>query len=72
MREAPFARRAPVFLGDDVTDESVFAILDELGGMGFGVGRHFPRIAGVFPGPHEVRRAVAVLANSGAMPDGDK
>jgi trehalose 6-phosphate phosphatase len=35
----PFARRVPLFVGDDVTDESVFAMLPGLGGFGYSVGR---------------------------------
>lgn len=64
MTEPPFAGRVPVFLGDDVTDESVFEILPSIGGKGFGVGRHFPQIAGIFPSPADVRRALRLLATS--------
>lgn len=72
MMEEPFAQRTPIFLGDDVTDESVFEILPKLGGKGFGVGRHFPQIAGMFPAPQDVRRALGLLANNGAAAHGDK
>ena len=62
MARAPFAGRRPVFVGDDVTDESVFAQLPALGGMGFAVGRPFDGIAGIFGSPAELRRALAALA----------
>src|SRR5690349_5441587 len=38
MRHAPFRGRKPLFIGDDVTDESVFAILPDFDGVGFSVG----------------------------------
>src|SRR5450759_1219758 len=65
MRHPPFAGRMPVFIGDDVTDESVFAVLPGLGGKGFSVGRHFAGLAGIFVSPMDVRRALQRLASSG-------
>lgn len=38
MQVAPFAGAAPVFIGDDVTDEDGFAAAAELGGFGIAVG----------------------------------
>jgi trehalose 6-phosphate phosphatase len=35
---APFANRAPVYLGDDVTDESAFALVNEAQGLSVRVG----------------------------------
>ena len=67
MRQAPFAGRMPVFIGDDVTDESVFAALPELGGKGFSVSRHFAGLTGIFESPMHVRDALQRLA-SGAPP----
>ncbi|MGD9845385.1 MAG: trehalose-phosphatase [Variibacter sp.] len=55
MRKEPFAGRRPIFLGDDVTDESVFAVLPEFDGIGYSVGRRFPNTKGVFATPREVR-----------------
>jgi trehalose 6-phosphate phosphatase len=65
MRHPPFAGRMPVFIGDDVTDESAFAILPDLGGKGFSVGRHFVGLAGIFHSPLEVRQALQRLASNG-------
>jgi trehalose 6-phosphate phosphatase len=63
MTHAPFAGRKPVFVGDDVTDESVFALLPGLNGKGYSVGRHFDGLAGIFATPEEVREALRRLAS---------
>jgi len=62
MTHAPFAGRVPAFIGDDVTDDSVFAILPELDGIGFSVERPLAGLAGVFDSPAQVRAALAALA----------
>jgi trehalose 6-phosphate phosphatase len=62
MTRAPFAGRMPVFIGDDVTDETVFALLPALGGKGYSVGRHFENVTGIFASPDEVREALRRLA----------
>jgi trehalose 6-phosphate phosphatase len=65
LTQAPFKGRVPVFIGDDVTDESVFAVLPELGGKGFSVSRHFDGLTGIFDSPMQVRRALQRLAAKG-------
>jgi trehalose 6-phosphate phosphatase len=62
MTHAPFAGRTPVFIGDDVTDESVFALLPAMGGKGYSVGRHFTGVTGIFDSPDDVRTALQLLA----------
>ena len=62
MTKAPFGGRKPVFIGDDVTDESVFAVMPELGGESFSVGRSFAGVPHIFAEPADVRRALARLA----------
>jgi trehalose 6-phosphate phosphatase len=62
MTHAPFTGRMPVFIGDDVTDETAFAAMPEFGGKGFSVGRNFAGVAGIFSSPGEVRRALQRLA----------
>jgi trehalose 6-phosphate phosphatase len=55
MECAPFKGRKPIFIGDDVTDEAVFAILPDVGGIGFSVGRLVPGVTGIFNHPADVR-----------------
>ncbi|MBV9971242.1 MAG: trehalose-phosphatase [Xanthobacteraceae bacterium] len=64
MRIPPFAERTPIFVGDDVTDESVFAVMPALGGCGYSVGRQVNDICGLFKEPREVREWLADLAEA--------
>ncbi|MGH6769967.1 MAG: trehalose-phosphatase [Xanthobacteraceae bacterium] len=64
MHHAPFAGRRPVFVGDDVTDETVFAMLPEFDGLGYSVGRRIKGLAGCFPRPIEVRTWIYQLAEA--------
>jgi trehalose 6-phosphate phosphatase len=61
MTHAPFRGRRPFFIGDDVTDESVFAIMPDLEGLAFSVGRRARGVAGHFDAPSDVREFLAHL-----------
>jgi trehalose 6-phosphate phosphatase len=63
---APFAGRTPVFIGDDETDKTLFALLPEFGGIGFSVDLDVEGLAGVFASPAAVRGALRQLAQMGA------
>ena len=65
MKSAPFAQRIPLFVGDDVTDESVFAVIPTLGGFGYSVGREMAGVAGTFGGPQDVRDWLSSLCDCG-------
>ena len=54
-----------MFIGDDVTDEAVFAVLPQIGGIGYSVSRKFHGLEGMFESPGDVRIALARLAKSG-------
>jgi trehalose 6-phosphate phosphatase len=66
MTHVPFRGRLPVFVGDDVTDESVFAIMPDFGGLAFSVGRRAQGVAGHFDEPRDVRAWLARLADDEA------
>lgn len=56
MTLAPFAHRRPIFFGDDVTDEDVFAIMPEYDGIAIAVGEKFAGRANHMDQPADVRR----------------
>jgi trehalose 6-phosphate phosphatase len=69
MQHKPFAGRRPIFVGDDTTDESAFAVMPEFGGRGFSVGRDVPGTVYCFSAPSEVRRWLERLsAGDGSRP----
>jgi trehalose 6-phosphate phosphatase len=65
MGEPAFAGRAPVMLGDDVTDEDAFAVAAAMGGRGLRVGIAEGRWQGTpdLEGPQAVRAWLATLAD---------
>ncbi len=61
MTHEPFKGRKPLFIGDDVTDETVFAIMPDFDGVAFSVGRRVRGVAGHFDAPSDVREFLARL-----------
>ncbi len=61
MTHAPFKGRRPFFIGDDVTDETVFAIMPDYNGLAFSVGRRATGVAGHFAAPSDVREFLVRL-----------
>jgi trehalose 6-phosphate phosphatase len=66
MKHEPFKGRRPIFIGDDVTDETVFAIMPDLNGLAFSVGRRAQGVAGHFDEPSDVRAFLARLIDGDA------
>lgn len=67
MREAPFAGRTPLFVGDDVTDEAGFASVQRIGGIGVKVGEGPTVAAQRIATPEQFRQQLhdAVAARTG-------
>jgi trehalose 6-phosphate phosphatase len=61
MMHEPFKGRRPLFIGDDVTDETVFGIMPDYDGLAFSVGRRAKGVAGHFDAPSDVREFLAHL-----------
>ena len=61
MKHEPFKGRRPFFIGDDVTDETVFAIMPDFDGLSFSVGRRAHGVAGHFDAPSDVREFLTHL-----------
>src|SRR5215813_14229426 len=67
MTHEPFKGRKPLFIGDDVTDETVFAIMPDFNGLSFSVGRRAHGVAGHFDTPGDVREFLARLLDDQSM-----
>ncbi|MBR1147558.1 MULTISPECIES: trehalose-phosphatase [unclassified Bradyrhizobium] len=61
MTREPFKGRRPLFIGDDVTDETVFGIMPDYDGLAFSVGRRAQGVQGHFDSPSDVREFLAHL-----------
>src|SRR4030088_1670124 len=66
MTHDPFKVARPIFIGDAAASESVFAILSDLRGLDFSVGRRAQGVAHHFDEPRDVRKWLAGLVDGGA------
>src|ERR1700716_4565738 len=64
MTHDPFKGRRPIFIGDDVTDDSVFALMSCLSRLVFSVGRRAQGVADHFDEPRDVREWLARLLDT--------
>jgi len=75
MTQKPFRGRKPIFIGDDVTDQTVFPITRRYQGRSYSVGRRLPDTDGCFDDPQAVRdwlaRAAATCHGNG-QPSADE
>jgi trehalose 6-phosphate phosphatase len=62
LSTSTFRGRRPIFVGDDTTDESGFALVSARGGVAYSVGRPRPGAIGSFPAPQDVRGWLADFA----------
>ena len=65
LSQPAFQGRAPIFVGDDTTDESGFALVAARGGLAYSVGRPRPNAIGLFTEPRAVREWLAEFAGRG-------
>jgi trehalose 6-phosphate phosphatase len=67
MQMPPFKGRRPIYIGDDTTDESAFAVLEEFDGVGLSVGRVLPGVSGHFSTPSDVRAWLDQISKSNGL-----
>jgi trehalose 6-phosphate phosphatase len=68
MTYMPFAARRPIMIGDDVTDESMFAVAPEYQGVAISVGRKRAHVSYQFERPADVRRWLEQTAQAARLP----
>jgi len=67
MTLPPFAGRAPIYIGDDKTDEDAFLVVPEFGGHAISVGRRVVGIEEHFDSPADVRQWLERLAEGAVV-----
>jgi trehalose 6-phosphate phosphatase len=65
LSTSTFDGRTPIFVGDDTTDESGFALVSARGGFAYSVGHPRPGAVNTFSGPRAVREWLAEFADGG-------
>ncbi len=65
LSTSTFRGRTPIFIGDDTTDESGFALVSARGGFAYSVGSPRTGAIGAFSGPRAVRGWLAEFAERG-------
>lgn len=72
-REVPFRERMPVFLGDDIADESAFAAVNSAGGISVCIGCARPTQARyALPAPADAREWLVQLLDTLRAPDANR
>lgn len=69
MQEAPFKGRKPVFVGDDLTDEAGFSVVNQLNGVSVKVGGGETQARWRLPDVPAVHLWISNIANHGQQPD---
>jgi trehalose 6-phosphate phosphatase len=67
MTSPPFSGRQPIFIGDDVTDLGVFAIMPDFDGVSVSVGRTVTGVDFCFEQPAHVRRWIEQMSQLGEL-----
>ena len=67
LARQPFAGRRPIFLGDDVTDKGVFALMPEVDGVGISVGERDRYARFHFEHPADVRLWLGQLSRGNEL-----
>lgn len=67
MRTAPYAGRIPVFIGDDITDEAGFEVVNAFGGISVRIGDGETCAAQRIGSPTQLRSILLAAADSGVL-----
>jgi trehalose 6-phosphate phosphatase len=68
LQQPPYRGRRPIFIGDDLTDENGFKMVNALGGFSIRIGAGDTVAQERLDSPAELRRSLAQWASRGAFP----